>query len=50
MGYTYIDLSEDKVSNISGTWQKYLDKDLEYTYTYFFKKMLTLVHPEDKEK
>lgn len=50
MGYAYIDLSEDKVSNISGTWQKYLDKDLEYTYTYFFKKMLTLVHPEDKEK
>lgn len=49
MGYAYINLSQNNVSDISGTWQKYFDKDLEYPYTYFFEKMVTLVHSEDKE-
>lgn len=49
MGYAYINLSQNRVSDISGTWQKYFDNDLEYTYTYFFEKMIALVQPEDKE-
>lgn len=49
MGYAYINLSQNSVSDISGTWQKYFDNDLEYSYTYFFEKMIALVHPEDRE-
>ncbi len=49
MGYAYTNLSQNRVSDVSGTWQKYFDNDLEYTYTYFFEKMIALVHPEDKE-
>lgn len=50
MGYAHINLSQDKASDILGIWQEYFDNDLEYTYTYFLKKLITFVHPEDKER